>query len=160
MDERQWGRLRPLLPPQRPHVGRPALDHRTMLNGILWVLRTGSPWRDVPERYGHWTSVYSRFKRWTRAGVWERVLQQLQAEAQADGEFDWTLHHMDGSVIRAHQHAAGARGTPQKGGPPKRSGAVRAGSQPSSASAPRDVAAPSPSASYRASATSHSSSRC
>jgi len=65
----QWERLCPFLPPQKPRTGRPALDNRTVLNGILWVLRTGAPWRDLPERYGKWTTVYSRFQRWRNDGI-------------------------------------------------------------------------------------------
>lgn len=105
----QWERLAPLLPAQRPATGRPAKDHRTVLNGILWVLRTGAPWRDLPERYGPWPSVYSRFRRWQQAGVWERLLADLQTQADTAGDLDWGLHFVDSTVIRAHQHAAGAR---------------------------------------------------
>ena len=65
----QWERLQPLLPPQKPRTGRPNLDHRWIVNGILWLLRTGAPWRDVPERYGPWRTVASRFYRWCRAGI-------------------------------------------------------------------------------------------
>ena len=65
----QWGRLHPLLPPQKPGMDRPSKNHRTVLNGILWILRTGSPWRYLPERYGSWKKVSSRFYRWQRAGV-------------------------------------------------------------------------------------------
>src|ERR671916_491167 len=79
----QWEKLRPLLPPQKPRTGRPAHDHRTVLDGILWVLRTGSPWRSLPGRYGSWKTVSSRFYRWQRDGVWDRDLSALQR--QADG---------------------------------------------------------------------------
>lgn len=106
----QWDRLVPLLPPQRARTGRPAHDHRPMLNGILWVLRTGAPWRDLPERYGAWTTVYSRFHRWREAGVWDRVLQQLQADAAHAGTLDDTLAFIDGTNIRAHHHAIGKKG--------------------------------------------------
>ena len=63
LTDEQWDRLEPLLPPQRPATGRPAKDHRMVLNGILWILRTGAPWRDLPERYGSWKTIYSRFRR-------------------------------------------------------------------------------------------------
>ena len=79
----QWERLQPLLPSQKPKTGRPAHDHRTIINGILWMLRTGAPWRDRPERYGPWRTVASRCYRWQRAGVWSRLLAAVQA--QADG---------------------------------------------------------------------------
>jgi transposase len=139
----QWERLEPLLPPQRPAVGRPNKDHRTVLNGICWALRTGSPWRDLPKEYGSWKTVSSRFYRWIDAGIWEGVLRQLQIEAEHDGDFNWSLHFVDGSIVRAHQHAAGARGSPTKGGKRKRSDTRAAASVPRSMSAPREAASPS-----------------
>lgn len=117
LTDTQWERLAPLLPPQRPASGRPAKDHRTILNGILWRLRTGAPWRDLPARYGRWQTVYSRFRRWRAAGVWDRILRQLQAEATVEHKLDGTLALLDGSTVRAHQHAAGAR---KKGDRPTR----------------------------------------
>ena len=109
LTDAQWGRLEPLLPPQRPRTGRPAKDHRTVLNGILWILRTGAPWRDVPERYGSWNTVWSRFRRWRESGVWDHVLRTLQEEAAHDDTLDGSLTMIDGSNVRAHQHAAGAK---------------------------------------------------
>ena len=114
LTDAQWEKLCPLLPPQKPSTGRPAKDHRTVVNGILWILRTGCPWRTLPERYGSWKTVSSRFYRWTRAGVWARVLSALQRRADADGRLDWTLHFVDSTVVRAHQHAAGAKGGPRQ----------------------------------------------
>jgi transposase len=110
----QWERLAPLLPAQRPATGRPARDHRTIRNGILWILRTGAPWRDLPERYGSWKTVYRRLRRWQQAGIWDRVLTELQRAAAHDGQIDGSITMIDRSSIRAHQHAAGARkkGTP------------------------------------------------
>jgi transposase len=105
----QWQRLQPLLPAQKPAVGRPSLDHRTVVNGILWILRTGAPWRDLPERYGKWATVSGRFYAWQKAGLWQRILVSLQQQADARGQLNWEIHHVDGSVIRAHQHAAGAK---------------------------------------------------
>ena len=110
----QWERLQPFLPPQKPRTGRPALDHRTILNGILWVLRTGAPWRDLPERYGKWTTVYSRFQRWRKAGVWNRILKDVQTLVDQDGNVDWEIHFVDSTIVRAHQHAAGAKKAIQK----------------------------------------------
>jgi transposase len=108
-----------------------------MLNGILWKLRTGAPWRDLPERYGAWTTLYSRFRRWRLAGVWDRVFAAVQTRADAAGQVDWTVHFVDGTVIRAHQHAAGAKGgTPRR----KRSAAARAGSRRRSTSGRRAAA--------------------
>ncbi len=131
LTDAQWERLRPLLPPQKPRTGRPARDHRAVIDGILWVLRTGSPWRCLPERYGSWKTVSSRFYRWQRAGVWDRVLAALQRRTDADGRLDWTLHFVDSTVIRAHQHAAGAKGGTRR---PRRCGAAGAASPRSSTS--------------------------
>lgn len=109
LTDEQWERLQPLLPPQKPKTGRPAEDHRRIINGILWVIRTGAPWRDLPERYGPWPTVASRFYRWTRAGLWDRILATLQEQADQAGQLDWEVHFVDGTVVRAHQHAAGAK---------------------------------------------------
>jgi transposase len=76
---------------------------------MLWVHRTGAPWRDLPPRYGPVGTVSSRFYRWRMAGLWDRILAALQADADSRGQLDWDLHFVDASVIRAHQHAAGAR---------------------------------------------------
>lgn len=110
----QWERLQPLLPPQKPRTGRPARDHRTIINGILWILRTGAPWRDLPERYGPWPSVACRFYRWQKAGIWDAIFADIQAQADELGQIDWDIHFIDATIVRAHQHAAGA-----KGGTPK-----------------------------------------
>lgn len=109
LTDEQWARLEPLLPPQQASTGRPAADHRRIINGILWILRTGAPWRDLPERYGSWSTVYSRFQRWRKAGIWDRLLAAVQQAADASGELDWEVHYVDGAIVRAHQHAAGAK---------------------------------------------------
>jgi transposase len=140
LTERQWERLRPLFPPPPHSRGRPRRDDRTIVEGILWRLATGVPWRDLPERFGPWRTVYSRFRRWQQAGVWEHVLAALQAEADARGELDWGLHFLDGTTVRAHQHAAGAK----KGAVSKPSAAPVAASRPKSTSAPRAAASRSP----------------
>jgi transposase len=114
LTDEQWARLKDLLPPQKPRTGRPSIDHRTMVNGMLWIARTGAPWRDLPERYGKWTSVYSRFQRGRKAGIWERVLSEVQRQGDQQGKLDWEIHFVDGSIVRAHQHAAGAKKAPQK----------------------------------------------
>ena len=95
--------------PDSGGTGRRNVDHRRILNDILWIHRTGAPWRDLPERYGPAGTVSSRFYRWRAAGVWQRVLSGLQAEAEQRGEIDWDLHFVDATIVRAHQHAAGAR---------------------------------------------------
>jgi transposase len=86
LTDHQWQRLQPLLPPQKPRMGRPNENHRRILNGILWIHRTGAPWRDLPECYGPVGTVSSRFYRWRAAGIWQRVLSDLQAAADARGE--------------------------------------------------------------------------
>ena len=105
----EWEKLAPLLPEQKGRTGRPAHDHRRILNGILWILRTGAPWRDLPERYGPVGTVSSRFYRWRAAGIWEQVLAALQAQSDQAGKLEWELHYVDSTTIRAHQHAAGAK---------------------------------------------------
>ena len=133
LDDAQWERLRRQLPPEKPlGRGRPNQAHRRVVEGIRWRLRTGAPWRDVPERYGKWQTLYSRFRRWRLMGVWARVLAALQAEADAQGALDWSLHFLDGSSIRAHQHAAGAK----KGAAIKPLDAVGEAGAPSSICAP------------------------
>ena len=105
----QWKRLKPLLPAQKPETGRPSNEHRTVINGILWVLRTGAPWRDVPASYGAWQTVSGRFYYWRKTGLWQRIVARLQQQADAKGQLNWEMHYVDGSVIRAHQHAAGIK---------------------------------------------------
>lgn len=114
LSDEQWAKIEPHLPPEkRKGAGRPSHSHRQLLNAILWILRTGAPWRDLPERYGKWTTAYSRFRRWQKSGLWDQLFAALKADADSAQAFDWTVHHVDGSNIRAHQHAAGARRTPQ-----------------------------------------------
>ncbi len=108
LTEEQWQRLQPVLPKHKKE-GRPRADDRRMVNGIRWVLRTGAPWRDLPERYGSWHTVYSRFYRWQKAGHWDRILKILQEEADAQDQLDWEIHLVDSTIIRAHQQAAGAK---------------------------------------------------
>ena len=143
LKDAQWARLAPLLPPQKPKTGKPNKEHRLVLNGLLWKIRTGAPWRDLPERYGPWQTVYSRFRRWRLAGVWDRLFAEVQRQEDAAGRLDWTLHFVDGSVIRAHQHAAGAkRGAARRprSGSRRPSGTARAGSRPRSTSGRRATA--------------------
>ena len=99
-----WERIVPLLPAERGRRGRRPKPHRGIVEAIAWVLRTGAPWRDLPAEAGPWKTVYNRFRRWSVAGIWSGVLAQLAACAsRADG-----CVLLDGSVVRAHQHAAGA----------------------------------------------------
>src|SRR5690349_15939027 len=107
LSDAEWARLVPLLPPRQTR-GTYYRDHRTILNGMLYWVHTGVPWRDLPERYGPWQTVYARFRRWSREGLWERILQTLQRELDAAGQIEWTLWCIDGSHVRAHKAAAGA----------------------------------------------------
>ncbi|MFD5205440.1 IS5 family transposase [Streptomyces anulatus] len=102
-----WGRIEPLLP-QVDGRGRPWRDHRQVVNGVLWRLRTGAPWRDLPERYGPWQTVYERFARWEADGTWAKLLEHVQVRDDAAGRVEWTVA-VDSTVNRANQHAAGAR---------------------------------------------------
>jgi transposase len=108
-----WERLAPQLPPHTPKLGRPAYNHRAMLNGIWWILRTGAPWRDLPERYGPWPTVASRVHRWQRAGVWQKLVDTLKPQADAGGHLNWLLRYIASTIIHAHPHAAGAQQVPQ-----------------------------------------------
>lgn len=108
LTDEEWARLRPLLPPRQGN-GHPYAAHRRILNGMLFRLHTGIPWRDLPRRYGKWQTVYSRWRRWTRAGLWDRLLAALQRELDAASQIAWELWCIDGSSIRAHKAAAGAR---------------------------------------------------
>ena len=109
LSDAAWARLRPLLP-GRARTGRPPKDDRPIIDALLWLARTGAPWRDLPERYGPWRSVATRFYRWTRSSLWERILSALRRIADARGGIDWDVHMVDATGIRAHRHAAGARG--------------------------------------------------
>ncbi|MBQ0888529.1 IS5 family transposase [Streptomyces sp. RM72] len=107
-----WERIAPLLPGVDGR-GRPWRDHRQVINGVLWRLRTGAPWRDLPERYGPWQTAYERFARWEADGTWARLLEQVQVRDDSVEAVEWTVS-VDSTINRAHQHAAGAR----KGGAP------------------------------------------
>jgi transposase len=105
LTDAEWEIIVPLLPTaeDRPQGGRPTQDDRRVLNGIFFVLRTGTPWRDLPERYGPYTTVYNRFNRWAKRGVWLRIFETLAAKSSQ------SLQLIDSSIIRAHQHAAGGK---------------------------------------------------
>lgn len=106
LSDGQWELLKGLFP--RQGRGGRWLDHRTVLNGMLWILRSGAPWRDLPARYGKWQSVHHRFSRWRRDGTFDRVLKALQIRLDQDGLIDWDLWLVDGTSIRAARAAAGA----------------------------------------------------
>ncbi|HEY9369893.1 IS5 family transposase [Streptomyces sp.] len=106
LSDAEWEFVRPLLPESLR--GRKRLDDRRVLNGIVWKFRTGTAWRDVPERYGPWATLHTRFRRWAADGTFDRMLRAAQAKADAAGDVEW-LVSVDSTVVRAHQHAAGAR---------------------------------------------------
>jgi transposase len=97
----EWSVIEPLLPTGRR--GRKPGKNRRVLNGIFWVLRTGAPWRDLPERYGPYTTAYNRFNRWRKAGIWDRL---MDAVVKAH---DGKVQMIDSSIVRVHQHASGAK---------------------------------------------------
>lgn len=108
LTDEQWELVHPILPPRKAKTGRPPSDPRQMLNGILWILRTGAPWRDLPERLGPWQTVYDHFRTWRRDGVYDCILEALQIRLDRDGQIDWDLWCIDGSSVRASRAAAGA----------------------------------------------------
>ncbi|MFI1721950.1 IS5 family transposase [Streptomyces sp. NPDC020489] len=110
LTDAQWERLEPLLPVSNGRCGR-WRDHRQVVNGVLYRIRTGVHWRDLPERYGPWKTVHERHRRWSADGTWEMLLRRIQAEADAAGEIDWDVS-VDSTSVRAHHHAAGARHAP------------------------------------------------
>ena len=107
----QWRRLKPLLPPQKPGTGRPGKDHRTVINGILWILRTGSPWRDLPERFGPWATVASRFYRWRKQGLWLRCSGKPLPLGRLSGRsISWTAPMCGHSSTQPGQKGGGRSG--------------------------------------------------
>ncbi len=98
LSDTEWARIAPLLPPQRPRIGRPAHNHRTVVSGILWVQRTGGPWRHMPRRYGRWSTAASRYYRWKRSGIWERIQAALAKDVdESCGERTPSRHGHYGS---------------------------------------------------------------
>ena len=114
----QWDRIKDMLPGRPGHVGVTAKDNRRFVEAVLFRYRAGIPWRDLPERFGPWKVVHTRFSRWALSGVWVRLFKQLSAEA--DNEYAM----IDSTIVRAHQHSAGA---PKKTAKTRRSAAARAG---------------------------------
>ena len=108
LTDAEYATIAVLLPSMAPQRGGRWRDHRQVINGILFRVRSGVPWRDVPERYGPWKTLYKRFARWEEDGTWARIESALRTDADAAGAVDWNAH-ADSTVVRAHQHAAGAR---------------------------------------------------
>ena len=101
LTDEQWDRIKNLLPGREESPGRHAKDNRLFINAVIWVARTGSPWRDLPAYFGLWNSVFQRFNRWTKSGVWEKIFREIQ-------DPDLKSLMLDSTIIRAHQHAAGS----------------------------------------------------
>ena len=99
----QWERIKDFLPGRTEHVGRTAMDNRLFVNGVLWVLRSGAHWHDLPDRYGKYKSVHKRFSRWATSGVWEKVFHELVG----DRKNQYLM--IDSTIVRAHQQAATGR---------------------------------------------------
>lgn len=114
IEDADWERIQHLLPGQPGQHGKVAKNNRQFIDAILWIAKTGAPWRDLPEDFGHWNSLWRRFDRWAKKGVWRRVFAVLQ-----DPDLEWVI--LDSTAIRAHPHAAGAK----KNGRPR--GASRSG---------------------------------
>ena len=109
LTEAQYQLLLPHLPPVKPHRGRPNIEHLHIINAILWFLRTGAPWRDLPDYFPRWKTVHSRFSRWIKLGIWSKILQKLQSIKQDLNDIDWDINYIGSTLCRAHRHAAGAR---------------------------------------------------
>ena len=104
LNDDEWNRIVNLLPPENTGKrGRPRKCNRTILNGMVWIARSGAPWRDLPERYGPWETVYSRFRKWIEDGILDNIFRILSLDA----EFEELS--MDASIVQAHQHSAGAK---------------------------------------------------
>jgi transposase len=99
----QWERMEPLLPGKASDPGATAKDNRLFLEAVLWIARTGAPWRDLPPQLGNWHNTYTRFSRWGKSGVWQRLVKAVSDDPDLEALF------IDSSVVRAHQHAAGAQ---------------------------------------------------
>lgn len=107
ISDKDFERIAPLLPGQSGKPGRNAADNRLFIDAVLWIARTGAPWADLPERFGKPNTVYKRFERWGKRGIWQQIHHALQ-----DPDLEWLM--LDGSVVRAHQHAAGKKKVMQK----------------------------------------------
>lgn len=113
LTEDQWAAIEPLVPkPSR--TGRPPRDAREMMDALMWLLRTGAPWRDLPDWFGPWQTAYTRFCHWRDQGVLDRIVEKLQVLLADAGKIDWELWCVDGTSVRAARCAAGAKGGARK----------------------------------------------
>jgi len=105
MSDEEWGFFEPFVIERGPKRGRPPGDHRLVLDGVFWIARTGAAWRDLPHFFGKWGSVFRQFRRWTLSGVWDVMLEALNESGQGQD----SVQMIDSTIVRAHQHAAGAK---------------------------------------------------
>jgi transposase len=106
MTDAEWAFFAPFLIDGRSRGGRPPQDHRRVMDAILWITRTGSPWRDLPGELGNWNSVFRQYRRWTEAGIWDLMLAALGESEVSDN----AMQMIDSTIVRAHHQAAGAKG--------------------------------------------------
>ena len=109
VSEAEWAILEPLIPKSEATTGRPAKAIRLMLDGVMWILSTGAAWRDLPDRFGPWQTVYGYFKTWRATGVYDAILDALHLRLDKEGKIDWDLWCIDGTSIRGSRSAAGAQ---------------------------------------------------
>lgn len=123
LTDQEWEQIASLFPPEKNgKPGRPSKDNRLMINAMVWIARSGAPWRDLPERYGSWKTVYSRFRKWIGDGILDNIFRVLCLEAELEELF------LDASIVQAHQHSAGAK----KGGRQTKSGTAAGEQAPKS----------------------------
>jgi transposase len=108
LTDEQWLRIEDMFPANKGKRGGQWQDHRRVVNGMIWILSSGAPWRDLPERYGSWKTVYDRFRRYRIDGFFEGLLGKLQVQLNEQGLIDFDLWHVDSTTVRAHKSAAGA----------------------------------------------------
>jgi transposase len=108
LEDHQWNQIADLFPSSEGKRGGQWQEHRRVVNGMLWVLCSGAPWRDLPERYGKWSTVYERMRRYRKEGFFDLILQRLQVKLNEQGLIDFDLWQVDSTIIRAHKSASGA----------------------------------------------------
>ena len=104
LSEEQWELIEPLLPGKKGDPGRSGENNRRFVNAVIWLAKTGAPWRDLPGRFGKWNSVFQRYNRWCKKGVWQRVFEELNIDPEVENLL------LDSTIVRAHQHAAASKG--------------------------------------------------
>jgi transposase len=103
LSDEQFEKIKLILPGQKEHPGVTAKDNKNFINAVIWIFKTGAPWRDLPERFGNWKNVHRRFSRWAKKGIFDKIFKILSEDA------DMEFLLMDGTIVKAHQHASGAK---------------------------------------------------